>query len=181
MSWVWETNADQRYKTGWHSFYQCRSAICRKTRWSARRWHDNANTVGKRSHDSPSNDGRRIKLGLANVWADAVSATVGICQWESRWSRKFEIMQWPTYWSNHIFLGASHHRFHSKHRKGTLWWEAQRCAWNSRFGMEQRPRHQDAVQLVEHQSTSPRECVQQDNVLKNSPILWWILLTIATP
>ena len=37
-----------------------------------------------------------------------------------------------------------------------------RRAWNARFGMEQRRWHQDAVQPVEHQSTSPRKCVQQE-------------------
>jgi len=37
---------------------------------------------------------------------------------------------------------------------------------NSRFGMEQRRRHQGAVQPVEPPFTSPRKCVQQDNILQ---------------
>ena len=131
---------NQRLKTGRHSFHQCRSAICRETRWPARKWHDNANAAGKRSHDSQSRDARpwRIKLDLANVGADGDhgSATFGICEWRSQWSRKFDTMQWPAYWSNHIFLGTCHHRFHSKHKKETLWWEIRRCAWNAKFGME---------------------------------------------
>jgi len=61
-----------------------------------------------------------------------------------------------------FFFGAYHHRFRSKHEKGTLWWEARRCTWNARFGIEQRRWHQDAVQPVEHKSTSPRKCVSQE-------------------
>jgi len=49
-------------------------------------WCDNADGAGKRSHDGLSRNGRWIKL--ANVGADGVSATIGICEWESRWSRK---------------------------------------------------------------------------------------------
>ena len=135
-----------------------------ETRWSARRWHDSVHAAGKRVHDSQSRDGRHIKLDLADVRADGVSATAGICEWESQWNRKFETMQWQAYWSNCIFLGGYHHRFHSKHRKETLWREARRCAWKARFGMEQRRRqwHQDAVQSVELQSTSQKKCVQQE-------------------
>ena len=47
-------------------------------------------------------------------------------------------------------------------QKRTRWWEARRCAWNARFGMEQRRGYQDAVQPVEHQNTLPRKCVQQE-------------------
>jgi len=132
------------------------------TGWSARRWHDNADAAGKTSRDGQSRNERRIKLHPDNVEVDGISVAVEICEWESRWSGKFETMQWLAYWSNRIFFGAYHHRFHSKHKKGTLWWEARRCAWNARFAMEQRRRHQDAVQPVEHQSTSPRKCVQQE-------------------
>jgi len=71
-------------------------------------------------------------------------------------------MQWPAYWSNCFFFGAYHHRFHSKHKKGTLRWEARRRAGNAKFGMEQRRWHQDKVQPVEHQSTSSRKCVHQE-------------------
>ena len=66
--------------------------------------HDSADAAGKRSHDGQSRDGRRIKLDLANVEADGVSVTVRICEWESQWSRKFETIQWPAYWSHRIFL-----------------------------------------------------------------------------
>jgi len=55
---------------------------------------------------SQSRDGRRIRLHLAHIGADGDSATVGICKCESRWSRKFETMQWPAFWSNRIFHGA---------------------------------------------------------------------------
>jgi len=71
----------------------------------------------------------------------------------------------PSYrlsWSNRNFFGAYHHRYHSKYKKGTLWWEARRSAWNTRFGIEQRRWNQDAVQPIEHQPTSPRKCVQQE-------------------
>ena len=47
-----------------------------------------------------------------------------------------------------------------RNTKITLWWEARRRAWNARFGIEQRRWHQDAVQPVKLQSTSPRKCVQ---------------------
>ena len=47
------------------------------------------------------------------------------------------------------FFGAYHHRFHSKHKEGTLW-----------SGTEQRRGHQDTVQPIEHRSTSLRKCVQ---------------------
>ena len=83
-----------------------RSTICRETGWSARRWRDNADAVGKRSHDGQSRDDRRSKLDLASAGADGVSVAVRICEWESRWSRKFETMQWPAYWSNRIFFLA---------------------------------------------------------------------------
>jgi len=51
-------------------------------------------------------------------------------------SRKFKTMQRPAYWSHRTSLGAYHHRFHSKHEKGTLWSETRRCACNARFEME---------------------------------------------
>ena len=82
---------------------------------------------------SQSRDGRRIRLRLAHIGADGVSATVGICECKSRWSWKFETMQWPAFWSNRIFLGAYYQKFHSKHAKGTLWWKAQRRAYNAKF------------------------------------------------
>ena len=162
MSWVWEGNADHWWKSGRHNFHQRQLAICRENQWSARRWHDNADAAGKRSHDSQLRVGRDIKLDLADVRADGVSGAVWICERESQWSWKFKTMQWPAYWSNHIFFGAYHHRFHSKHGKGTLWWEARRCARNAGFRVEHRQRHQDTVQLVEHQSTSQRKCIQQE-------------------
>jgi len=157
-----QMNFGPKVKDWTEFFHQCRSTICRETGWSAKRWHDNADAAGKRSHDGQSRDGRRIKLDLANIGVVGVSIAVEICEWETRWSRKFETMQWPAYWSNRMFFGAYRHRFHSKRKKGSLWWEARRCAWNVRFGMEQRRWHQDAVQPVEHQSTSLRKCVQQE-------------------
>jgi len=78
----------------------------RENRWSARRWHDNADAAGKRSHDGNSRVETRIKLDLDNVRADGVSAVVGIFERESRWSWKFETMQRLVYWSNRIFLAS---------------------------------------------------------------------------
>jgi len=46
--------------------------------------HDNADAAGKRSHDGQSRVRRKIKLDLANVGADGVSAAVGICERDSR-------------------------------------------------------------------------------------------------
>ena len=57
------------------------------------------------------------------------------------------------------FFGAYDRRFHSKHRKGSLWWETRR---NTRFGMEQRRGHQDTEAPVEHRSTAPSKCVQHE-------------------
>jgi len=59
------------------------------------------------------------------------------------------------------FFGAYHHRFHSKNKNGTLWWEARKCPWNTKFRMQSRRSLQDIVQPVAHQSTSPRKFVQQ--------------------
>jgi len=132
-----------------------------------RRWHDNADAAGKRSHDGQSRDDIRIKLDLANIGADGVSVAVKICEWESMWSWKLETMQWPPYWSNRIFFGAYHHRFHSKHKKGliddalTLWWKNALKMLDLEWSKDD-DQHQDAVQPVEHQSTSPRKCVQQE-------------------
>ena len=55
--------------------------IYKETWWSVRRWYDNANAAGKRSHDGQSIDGRRMMLDLANVSADGVCTPVGSCEW----------------------------------------------------------------------------------------------------
>ena len=94
----------------------------------------NADGAGKRSHDGQSRDGRRSKLGLANIGADGVSATVRICECEPRWSQKFNPMQWPAFSSDRIFLSAYHHRFHSTKRELQKH-EARTCAWNAEFDM----------------------------------------------
>jgi len=49
----------------------------------------------------------------------------------------------PAYWFIRIFSSAYHHRFHSEHKKGTLWWEAWTGAWNARFRIEQRKWNQE--------------------------------------
>jgi len=71
--------------------------------------------------------------------------------------------------SNRIFLGAYHHRFRSKHKKGTLWWKAGRSARNARCGTRQRRWNQDAVQVdcatswtLVHFTESPTKGVQQE-------------------
>jgi len=86
-------------------------------------------------------------------------------------------MQWPAYWSNRILNGGYHHRFHSKHKKGTLWWEARRSTWNARF---ERSKDDDTKTQCNRLNTSPLYRGNTSN--KNGParvkrrkkrVKWW--------
>jgi len=108
-------------------FHQCRSAICRQNRLSARRWDYNVDGAGQRSHDSQSRDRRRNKLDMVTISANGVSATVKICEWEPRWSQNTmtSILTKP-----HFFQHLSSRISFETQKKGTLWWEARTCTWD---------------------------------------------------
>ena len=65
-------------------------------------------------------------------------------------------MQWPAYWSNRIFFGAYHHRFHSKHKKGTLY-----------------EKLEDALEMLDLEGSKDDDTKTQCNRLNNSPIHRW--------